>query len=397
MRAIASAVTAFALLSGCTTSLTYEKVEVGAQPTAPGFDYYLPKQKYIITITYEVVDCVNFTVRQSATITEESIADRDQHYSIPIKTLSSGWKTTSLKRTLYDNGTLHTIGASAVSKEAEVLGGVVNTATNVVRIAGMGIMGNKPTAGTLCNPSTDSALVAKNAAVKDLLDPSKDDKARASAAAVITTAKETLQIVRQEEFIPRANDKPEAYTLEDKDFGKWVLQQNWEYLHPIVTGLEVIGTPTKVDNLPTGLKEKGVIYREPVPITVKVCDGICSDSSQTLASQMSFAAQFGRFSVIPLKNGPFQSNNIALTFSKSGGLETGEYGEESRFEKIAAAAAGSAATIDGFVAKKREAKDKESESKRNGPLNSLKAEADLLNAKSALIEAKRKLAELSGQ
>jgi hypothetical protein len=393
------------LVCGCTTTLTHERLIVGAQPSEPGFSYYLPRQRFTVIATYELRSCPNagggaLTVSQTAAILETPIADPAEFYSIPLKTLTSGWKTTSLTGSVYENQTLHTFGVTVEDRSGAVVKGALGTALSIARIGG-GIPAAEA-ALPLCHPEVYKALDRLREGQSKLSDPALDEAARAGWVAAISTSKAALQITQTYIFDPT----PESFELQGnpdsaKLFG-WFANPTLisnasdsdraSYQRALTTVIRIRDKPVAPFPVPTGLAGQGIIYREPAAVVTQVCAGPCNDADpQVLVNLETQVAQFGRYAVIPLTNGVFEKNNIALSFAANGRLDSLTYGTESRFEKIASSILDSATSIEGYLAQKKAADQAAAQVAAGAELQTLKAETELLNAKADKIEAETRL------
>jgi hypothetical protein len=220
-------------LSACTTSLTYEKLKSGAQPKDPGFSYYLPRQRFTVSVTSVLESCpdekavlkrnAELEVAQSATITESPVIDEEQHYSVPLKTLVSGWKTTTLEGTVYPNQTLHTINATIDDRTGAIIKGLIATGISIARIAlqlPAGIRDEQHNVQqAVCKPEIHEALSKLEEGRTKLLDPTLDADQRAIWVAVVTTAHAALQTSVSYVFDPRPGHLELVESPpEDKDF-----------------------------------------------------------------------------------------------------------------------------------------------------------------------------------
>ena len=97
-----------------------------------------------------------------------------------------------------------------------------------------------------------------------------------------------------------------------------------------------------------------------------------------------------------MKLGPFQKNNLSLSFAANGQLESFTYGQESTIEKIASSASDTSASVEGYLAKKRAADTAAATAAASAELDALKAQTALLNARSDKIEAEQRLTGLGG-
>jgi len=390
------------VLSACTTQLTHEQLaSPGAQPAEPGFSYYLPRQRYTVTATYELQACQpRIEVVQRATIVEASVADPAQHYSLPLQSLSSGWKTTTLTATVYDNQTLHTVGAQAEDRSAAVAKAVVGTALGVARIVA-GI----PTAAVApqpCSPGILDALKTVQGSTAQLIDPGLDDKGRANVAAAVTAARAVLTLTRTYTFDPDWSEASRrmVHAPAAGDLQAWFRKDYLDSaarLPAFTTVIRLRAVPPKPAEPPPEWNGKGIVYREPAPIAVEVATGKSDGTPERLlASVETRAGQFGRRLVLPLRNGPFQKNNLSLSFAANGQLESFTYGQESTIEKIASSASDTSASVEGYLAKKRAADTAAATAAASAELDALKAQTALLNARSDKIEAEQRLTGLGG-
>lgn len=404
-------------VAGCTTSLEHERIQPGAQPTKPGITYFLPKQRYLVTATYELKSCpdinakvpernVKLVISQTATIAELTMADETEKYSIPLDTLSSGWKTTSLVATLYDNQTLHTLNTTVEDKTAAVAKAVVSTALSTARV----LTGTPAASGepSLCHDYVYKALQTVNDGTTKLMDQSLDEKTRANWVASITYAKSILQFSETYVFDPDKSNTPISKTPRDSYVESWIAnfseikaateENKRRFKRLLTTGIQLSAPPPVAALPPSELSEKGIIYREPINATIKVSAGAHDDpKSETIAIFSTQIAQLGRYAILPLKNRPFEKNNIAVSFAPNGRLESATYGAESRFEKIASTVSESATAYEGYASKKRSTEAAEDAAEASAPLQAVKAETEMLNAKADKIEAERRLTGLGGQ
>ncbi|SCY55194.1 hypothetical protein SAMN05216308_11712 [Nitrosospira sp. Nsp13] len=402
--------------SGCTTVLTHERLIVGNQPLEPGFSYYLPRQQFTVTATYELRECPNaagdaaaasrpLIISQSTSIAETPVADPAELYSIPIKTMTSLWKTTTLVGTVYDNQTLHTFGATVDDRSGEIIKSTVNTAITVAKmVIGVPAATNAP---QLCRPEIYKALDTLRAGKTKLLDPTLDEKTRAGWVAAMVSARTILQIIEVYVFDPTISNLEQTFTPAPDKLVSWFANaalistansnDRDAYDRTLKTVMHIRDKPTDLVALPKALIGQGVIYKEPAPIVLLVCAGLCTGAKpKVLATLMTQAAQFGRYAVIPLENGTFQKNNLALTFASNGRLESFTYGNESRLEKIATAISGTATSVESFLAKKKTADEAAATAAAGAELKTLKSETELLKAKADKIEAEARLLNLGG-
>ncbi len=403
------------LVTGCTTYLMSEHVPPGAKPSSPGFSYYLPRQSFQITATYELKSCPNangktseeinapLVISQAVTVTELISADSEQHFSIPLDTLTSGWKTTSLTTTLHPNQTLKSVGVTVEDKTAQVLKGLVGTAVTVAKISA-GVFTAAATPKSLCRDEIYSSLGEIKRARASLKDPKLDEKARAIQAAIISSAQESLKITSRFYFDPSAKKLEERFAFDKDAFLNWFSDLAQvsagggasRYTQAVTTGAKIIGyTPDVKNDDKAGSEAKGVVYRDPAPVRLVVCAGGCSSvSNKVIFESDTQLPQLGRYAVLSLKNGPFAKNNLAVVFSENGAISSATYGEESKVDKVTTALSDAAKSVQEFKGQKVATDQAEAKEKAGAPLNSIKAETEILKAKAAQIEAQQKLNEL---
>ena len=96
-------------------------------------------------------------------------------------------------------------------------------------------------------------------------------------------------------------------------------------------------------------------------------------------------------------NSGFDKNNVALTFASNGALESMIFGTESKLERLTGSLADTATQAQAFLEKRQKQLEAEKAAKKSATLNAIKAETELLSAKSAKIEAENKLRALGGE
>lgn len=403
------------VVSGCTTLIEHQQVPLQTRPAGPGLNYFLPKQVYTITATFELKSCPDaagsgktqpLLISQAVSISEASVADRGSYYSIPLNTLTSAWKTTSLSATMYENQTLHTVGATADDRTAGVVKGIVGTALSIARvIVGIGAAGAaapKP----LCSNDVYTALKTIADGNSKLLDPRLDEKARTSWVAAMAAAQSKLKFQQIYEFDPSSTHLSESWNAPQEKLSAWFVNpariatasktEQADYAATLMTTAKVAGAPLTDLDLPEEWQGKGVLYREPAPVTIQVCAGACEGEKpkRLLASFSSWAGQLGRKMVITLENGPFEKNNIALSFAANGRMESLNYGTESQMERLATSLSENASSVEGFLTKKRIAEEEDAKLDAGAELAALQHETGILKAKADLIDARKRLIEL---
>ena len=404
------------ITSACTTSLTHELVPNEAQKR-PGFPYYLPKQSFTVSITYELTGCPDInsadaairseelSIEQTATIVETPIPDEAEYYLLTYGDLDSAMKTSSFNATVYPNKTIHTVGAQVEDRTAAIIKSTVGTAIAVAKMA-MGV----PTAAkppSLCKPNVYDAIKGVRAAKAKLADPTLDDKTRAGVNAALTSARASLQIQKQIDFVPDWKTQQTKVILLVPDLNKWFADyKTYLALNSDAPKAFEANTSTEIHIFPkrtvpppppkTTNATAGMIFRDPAPSSVEVCSGPCGNV-EPIAKLVTSIAQLGRYMLIELENGPFDKNNLSLSFAANGSLESMTYATESSLEKATGALADTATQVSTFVDKKQAADKAKQEAEAGAELKATKAKTDLLNAKADQIQAQQRLTNLGGQ
>lgn len=405
--------------SACTTSLTHDELKPGVAQTTPGFPYYLPKQRFQISVTYELTGCPNpvsanatekneqIQIVQSATITETPIADESEYHVLTYPELNSFFKTSTFSATTYENKTIHTVGATIEDRSAAIIKSTVGSVIAIAKIA-IGIPTTRPQA--VCQPFVYDALKKIRDSKAKLYDPAVDEKGRAVAVAVIAAGRAALQIQKQIMLVPEWTKLSESTSLSTAELDRWFLRGYEAYLGAAATAerqkfsnsilTEVIVSSSTRSAPPKPIisdSREGIIFRDPAPASLKVCVPSCSSTNrEILASLDTQVAQFGRYMVISLKNSWFDKNNVTLSFAANGRLESMTFGSESSLEKAAGALQDATGQFAGLVDKVRAADKAKSEAAASAELNAIKAQTELLNAKADQIEAQNRLTQLGG-
>jgi hypothetical protein len=395
------------IISACTTSITHQKLGQTDVQTEPGFSYYLPRQRYTVTITYELTRCSSsedFTVSQSATIVEENEADPVEYYLLTYETIDSSLKTSKFQATTYPNKTLKTVGVTIEDKSAAVIKSATSTAISVAKM----ILGMPPALREAdCNQKTVKALKAVEDAEAKIMDPTVESDARTAAAEAIAHAKNQLRIVHVQRMIPTWSSvgSPISVTLSSDQLAKWFepnlpagiteldRMQGGEVATEIVVRPKMIEPPSPR----IARAGQGVIYRDPMPTTVKVCRETCAGQADHVLTELATqVSQLGRYMTVTLENDGFDNNNVALNFTPNGALEDMTFDKESSLEEFAASLSDTATQVQGFAELRRKQLEAVEAAEKAAPLNAIEAETALLNAKANRIEAENRLRALGG-
>ena len=141
--------------------------------------------------------------------------------------------------------------------------------------------------------------------------------------------------------------------------------------------------------------ENGIWYRQPLKSNLYVCtkdDCIVNNRFAAEPDRVVLAApvdvpQFGPLAFLPLKNGPFQNNNLTASFAESGALTKLTYKTNAQAAKAAEVFDASADTILKF----RSAKQNQAAAKLNADVSELEARKKLVDAQLAFEKAQADL------
>jgi hypothetical protein len=366
--ALASAVA----LAGCTTRLLTEPS--GATPTTSTFGYYLPREVYTITVTYQLVACTDPsvaaltaanppTIKQTATISPTDIADIDQHYYIDFTSMDSTWKNTAFQAALYPNQTLKSVGATIASQAAQVASNLISGGLGIAKLAA-----GAPSGPVYCKKEVAAALAAQRQVAQDLAayspaaPPAKaGDPISAGSPRVKGTDRTADADVATHAVVPTfqkiyvwdPKSLPDSLVIapDANDLSAWFEGDTAAAtdLFPKIVSSTVVVGPARVipvTSRPTGSPIAGIVYRDPVPAVVRVCattelakcdSGMVpsnDNSALVIASQTVSVPQLGAYVVMPLKNSGFDNNNLALAFAANGVPCASAYASQSQLNQI---------------------------------------------------------------
>ena len=386
-----------AIVNGCTTNLTHQKLE-NSKLEDQGFSYYLPKQSYTLKIDYELKGCPakrSPMFAQTVTLSEESIADPSEHYFIPLATLTSGWKTTSLSVETYSNKTLHTFGAEADDKTGEVLKTIVSIATGIATTTLSAPLWQEGKPVPMECSEDAKKLLSKIKKEKDSLETLTDQKKIEVATAKILNYRDKLKFDQTYSFEPTTKNLsfqetplPEAYEslIKNPQHADFVA-----YPDSLKTEVKILAPLTNDE--PAAMNDNdGIIFRDPAFSKISICTPDCKLKENTLSESNTQISQLGQKVRFSLKNGPFMKNNLSLTFSEIGRLEKATYGNESTVDKALSAANGAESSISDYVQKSKSAN--QADKSANSEVGQLKASNELTQAKIDKIKAEAELQSL---
>ena len=106
-------------------------------------------------------------------------------------------------------------------------------------------------------------------------------------------------------------------------FGKWFTGTDDGSLDDVMVATAVLGSPhaTKMGHKPSAKPIEGIVYREPLPAVLTVCQGTTCGAAENeivTALQPINVPQLGRYMSAPLKNSWFDNNNLGISFAQNG-------------------------------------------------------------------------------
>lgn len=429
--------------TSCSTHLTHERASqevASGGPDRPFYEYYLPKQRYTVQVTFRLKQCPSdvsvseaeiaaatteavkaallarksLQIRQEAVITEESVIDVAEHYYLTYRDLDSALKTSTFEMSLYPNQTLKSVGATIEDQSAATIKNLVSTGLNLAKIA-VGLPAGASAEGAttpLCNAETLKKLEEVQSLNRALRNDNLTQEQRAAMA-------ERLEILRQylsgkaEVKLEPVRDKPETLSaiveLPLALMDQWFVAEYPDILQGMPAGSALLqfqseakvqvaavahGDAAAVSARPG----RGIVYRSPVPAKILVCSGTCGEGGSEMVGQAeTIIAQLGGYRAVLLDNYAFSKNNMTLSFAPNGMLESMAFGSEASLPKVTGLLAGASESGLGFATALDAAKAKERAAKETAELNALQSETALLKAQADLIEARKRLLELQGE
>jgi hypothetical protein len=389
-----------ALVAACETQLT-AVTPANLSATTPAFGYYLPREMYQVTVTYVLTSCpdalanprVPLAITQSGvTVTAIDVADPNEHYYLTYRSMDSDWKNTTFQASLYSNQTLKSVGAAVSSQVTQSLADFASTGLNAAKLAGTAYGGANV---ATCRPEILQALNAVKATNSFLTAfPPTTTAGGANRSDYSTLASSNNALLTQQvTVIWNPNDigrtTPFTFYPTQLQVNKW-FTGNLDQLFAALSGSEdqistsvVLGPkpslPSPPAAKPSGNPIAGVVYRDPLPTLLKVCQGkTCStpslfgpvDPTATvtppapapaatggsaaaapapapatappaannteimLLTQPVSVPQVGPYIVVPLKNGWLDNNNFGISFAANGVPCALAYGTQSRIYQL---------------------------------------------------------------
>jgi len=87
-------------------------------------------------------------------------------------------------------------------------------------------------------------------------------------------------------------------------------------------------------DLPDNFAVNGILYRQPVPMTVDICNVDCTDNAKPIASKTITFPQFGTLAYLPVNSETGSDTVLSASFGADGVLVESTYKSEARLEKL---------------------------------------------------------------
>jgi hypothetical protein len=386
-------------------------------------------------------------VELEARITPSYLADTTQAYLINYNELNSAFKKTTLSVSLYENGTLKSINAQVTDRTAEVAKNIFSTGVQIARMA-MGVPPlMAPGAPTIppkprwtCNPlikRTTIEYAQKTQEVKKAAETFAYCKTKPECdnaeillnkeQAALSKLKEPLIDSQIYSIEPRLSDLTSAGQYPEFHphiyRGVWketltprnaLLERWFDAMQAVVTDFASMpGTaevlifvprfPLETTAVSTSEVTRNLKYREPVVGELIVCpkseenderksiiscrkDGRLILRSERVYNGFFSIPQAGLEAQLELHNDPFDDNNLAAEFDRSGALTMFKFITESQAEKASATLADATSSAGAALDASRSSEL----TRAKADTDLLKAETDRINAELALEEARKK-------
>ena len=391
------------LLSGCTTKLATQ--HLSANVSGHGQDtYFLPRQRINVTLTYSLLSCgqryaegpaigggTEFTwrstpdglrIRKTAAISIANEADPNAHFAIDAEELSARTKTTELKLTTYDNGTIKSVGATIDDRAAEIISATVETGVKIART----VLTGTASENNECRDRIRQRVADRNKLLADLRDPEQytDEHERAAAVDALARLNQGLSFERRFSFAPdlqapqdlaTSPDVGPTYFRHHDSALMTIFDTRWLARRATTDGRKLDGFANTavcvqaqpgfgepLPDQPAYCKESlhvtasppskaagdKLAFRSPLPVNIRVCAETCGDGGSVLKATSTQIAQLGPWEYVTLISKAFQDRSIEVAFSAAGQRTSVTRGASADLEAIASAlssAAGGAQQI----------------------------------------------------
>lgn len=388
-------IVAIMLLTGCTTSLVAQRLDLeGSEPLA-GWDYSLPFAQYDVILVRTLDECgPRPSIKAKATALATFQPDPSNTFTIDYRSLSSSTKISDLQVEKHPNGMLKKLGATAEDRTGPI---IVNTATAIAKIAaaasGTPLPGAEAVPAApdeMCTPKTLDALRERpklRARVDAATEKLNDATTRLQALTGVSTAmgrgmdastqrdlRSGAREVAARKIDLEAAARPLAKNAEHLTAAtplRWPTNgrdsrieappidaetlDRWFHTSSVDVGRVVFelkpSSPLAVRSPPTAATgEKGadsrpgpIRYRVPVKGKLVLYPADAPTKESTVVEGP--LPQLGRIYLLPMENKAFENNLLNATFSEDGNLLSAGYAEKSSSAEAATEAAAKVAAM----------------------------------------------------
>lgn len=326
------------LLCGCTT-LVVKRATPGY---VEGIPYTLPKKTFVVTVSYELKECVDGSppevkAGKTVAIAPTTQPDENERFYIPYSSLRNWWKDSSVTVESFNNQTLKSVTTTITDKTGDAITSIVSTAIKLSAFGGVAparAASPKPK----CNPDAVAAL-------KKLADLKAKEKPTEQDTAMIADLRSQLTHKEVVSWSPaKAKDVktfPKPLVLETKispgglvgKDGAWVHGADPEIAASLQTTVQLTVDDTVTPDPDDKDLPSGFLFRQGPSATLRVCEQACptpdidktsgairTDETHVLSTTVHVLPQLGSYVGMPLKNRLFENQTLAITLSEEGAI-----------------------------------------------------------------------------
>lgn len=151
-------------------------------------------------------------------------------------------------------------------------------------------------------------------------------------------------------------------------------------------------------------KSEGLLYRNPAPARLLICDGSQDDqcsvraASGVVMTAQAMAPQLGELRLLPYRNGVFQNNELKATFRENGAVATFNYDDKTaRGKELSGAVLAGLDEVVAYRDAREAAKEKKASDAKAEEAARKQAELDKLDHEIARLEKLKKISDLNAQ
>jgi len=408
------------------------------QPPAPVLaDYVLPRTVIEIDARFEIQDCsvvaddTVFKAKRTATLIARAEADPALRYRIKPSTLVNNTSKVDAAFTFYENGTIKTFNVTSEDRTAGIAAGIFGLIGGIFKL-GVLALADGVTPTSCPKPLADAIALRKQYVARiealradqrtleltgDPLDPKVADKIKALQDRIAGLqsrlgqhVEDKLVLTQKGVFTPTRGER--TYELTPADKGIEDLGFHLSHVARVADKLKLqlwVATPGPLPVERADTTERlaapaaadtamGIVLRTPVRSTAYLCEQACipagaeatatapADGVRVVQKVDADIAQFGLFTVMPLKMKLFEGRTLGMNLSPFGRLESLTFKSASRTETAVTGASD-------VVSKASTALKDIQDGADTREVERMKLEKSLLDAERELIDARKKLKE----